>query len=561
MKGIAVKIIKNIKLWLIIFTLTGAFLRFYNINWDSGLTFHPDERNIDAAVSRISFFDQLDPEFFAYGGFPIYLYRAAGEIIYYVTKDNSWLHDWGKINIIGRSFSAFFSTLSIPAVYFLAKKLFNKRVAILAAFFTTFAVAFIQTAHYGITESFLALMAIVICSISLNILSSPNSKNYLKSGLLLGLATTAKTSGISLLIYPLIAHLLSMSKSKTGNFLLKEIKRSIYLVVLLLAALATFTLLSPFTILSWEKFMESMHYESRVVTGSLQVPYTLQFTNTIPYLFQVKNLFWQLGPLTVFSLMGIVFFSFNKKVNRRKRILFLSFPLSYFIYVGSWHTKFIRYMIPVSPFFIILASHILIYIKRKSSVVGSFLIIITCLLTFSWATAFFTIYTREQTRIVASKWIYNNIPEGSKILGEHWDDGLPVNLPENTSSPSIYNIEQLTIYEPDDSYKIDYYANKLSNADYVIINSRRLYGTLINLSEKYLVTSQYYKSLFNNNLGFYKVAQFSSYPNFLGIEINDDASEETFQVYEHPKVLIFQNIQRLDTSQLEEVLREGSRKI
>jgi 4-amino-4-deoxy-L-arabinose transferase-like glycosyltransferase len=559
MKGVVVKIIKNIKLWLIILTLVGAFLRFYNINWDKGLTFHPDERNIDAAVSRISFFDQLNPEFFAYGGLPIYLYRAVGEIVYFITKDHSWLHSWGKINIIGRSFSALFSTLSIPAAYFLAKKLFNKRVAILSAFFTTFTVAFIQTAHYGITESFLAFMAILISSTALSTLSSPTAKNYLKNGVLLSFATAAKTSGISFLVYPLTAHLLTMSKSITSSFLLREIKRARYLIFFLLVALAVFLILSPFTILSWDKFMESMHYESGVVAGNLQVPYTLQFTNTVPYLFQIKNLFWQLGPFALFSLVGFVFLFFNKKIDKKKRILFLSFPLVYFIYVGSWHTKFIRYMVPILPFFVLFASYLLIYIKRKFNIIGTFLIIIICLLTVSWAMAFFTIYTREQTRIEASKWIYKNIPKGSTILSEHWDDGLPVNLPEQIGSPSLYNIEQLTIYEPDDFYKIDYYANKLSNADYIIINSRRLYGTLINLKEKYPITSLYYEKLFDGSIGFYKVAQFTSYPQIFGFQIVDDKSEETFQVYDHPKVLIFKNTQRLDVLTLEKLLRENGK--
>ena len=49
--------------------LAGIF-RFYNLNWDLGNYFHPDERNIANAVSQIYFFSQLNPHFFAYGVFP-----------------------------------------------------------------------------------------------------------------------------------------------------------------------------------------------------------------------------------------------------------------------------------------------------------------------------------------------------------------------------------------------------------------------------------------------------------------------------------------------------------
>lgn len=165
---------------------------------------------------------------------------------------------------------------------------------------------------------------------------------------------------------------------------------------------------------------------------------------------------------------------------------------------------------------------------------------------------FFTIYLRPQTRISASQWIYQNIPSQSKILTEHWDDGLPISLPPY--SPSDYEIEQLTVYEADNQEKVNYYAEKLFQADYLVINSRRLYGTLMLLPKKYPLTSKYYQLLFSGQLGYTQRAQFTAYPSLLGIEINDDQSEETFQVYDHPKVLIFENTDRLDKEDLNKIL-------
>src|SRR4030042_5413900 len=94
--------------WLLVtIFFFGGFLRFYNLNWDQGHFFHPDERNIAAAVSRISFFDQLNPKFFAYGRFPIYLSRAIGETVSLITRNHDWIYNWGKINLVARSLSAF----------------------------------------------------------------------------------------------------------------------------------------------------------------------------------------------------------------------------------------------------------------------------------------------------------------------------------------------------------------------------------------------------------------------------------------------------------------------
>jgi hypothetical protein len=58
-----------------------AFLRFYNLNWDNGLLFHPDEANLIHATQRLSIPSQLDPDFFAYNGFPMYLYRVSTDMV------------------------------------------------------------------------------------------------------------------------------------------------------------------------------------------------------------------------------------------------------------------------------------------------------------------------------------------------------------------------------------------------------------------------------------------------------------------------------------------------
>jgi len=252
-----------------------------------------------------------------------------------------------------------------------------------------------------------------------------------------------------------------------------------------------------------------------------------------------------MGPIALVGFLSLVFLlTYSLKGRQKKGLIFLAFPFTYFLYVGSWHVKFIRYMVPLLPFLALASAWFLVKITEYKKNIGLMLIGFFGLISIVWTTAFFTIYTRESTRITASKWIYQNIPPGSKILGEHWDDGLPTKIKPNY--PSQYQIEQLTIYEPDNQEKIKYYAEKLSQSDYLIINSRRLYGTLMNLPEKYPITSRYYHLLFNDQLGYQKMAEFTSYPSFFAIKIIDDSSEETFQVYEHPKIIIFKNTASLD---------------
>ena len=535
--------------FLALICLAGIF-RFYNLNWDLGNYFHPDERNIANAVSQIKFFSQLNPHFFAYGGFPIYLYRLAGDLLSFTTKDMAWVVNWGNINIVGRFFSALFSTLTIIPLYFLAKRIADKKTAFLAITLYTFTVTSIQTAHYAVTESLLTLVGVSLCLFSILLLQKTSWLLTLILGVIFGVGLASKTSAMIFIVMPILAYLLIALRGR------HELKRVILqLIFFLIVSSAIFTIFSPYTFLDFGKFMESMQYESGVATGSLPVVYTLQFDHTIPYLFQMKNFFWQIGLDAIFCIFGYIFVLFTTiKKRDRKLLVFCILPLIYFLYVGAWHTKFIRYMVPIIPFLLIASAILLMKIKSKFKLLGNILIWGIIAVTIIWALAFFSIYLKPQTRISASEWVYHNIPYGARILNEQWDDGLPIPIAQ--FSPGQYQITSLAMYDTDDAAKVQYLSANLSSANYIIFNSRRLYGTLINLTDKYPITSKYYKLLFAGKLGYQQVAQFSSYPSLFDLTINDDSSEETFQVYDHPKVIIFKNVASFNMQQLTRILNQ-----
>lgn len=538
------KITKNL-LFVFIITLLAGFLRFYNLNWDMGLNFHPDERNIALAITRISFFDQLNPQFFAYGGFLIYLYRALGEVLVGFTQNRNWVSDWGSISLIGRHFSALVSTVSIPLIFIIASRVFGKKEAIYSTIIAAFAPAFIQTAHFAVTESLLVFIILILTIFSLEIISNSKSA-YFNTGVFMGLAVATKTSALSFAIIPLVTHLISLNKK---NFF----QKNLLLINTLLISILVFSIFSPYAFIDRDKFIESMKYEFGVVRGTLPVPYTLQFSHTTTYLYNITNLPWLLGPISLVGILAIIAIFYVSLTKRNKKyLLFTVFPLVYFIYIGSWYTKFIRYMLPIIPFLIISSSWLLVKIEKHLKKVGIFLSILFISLSIIWGLSFFRIYLVPQTRIASSEWIYNNIPMGSVIYNEHWDDGLPLSIEDKNQS--LYRREELTMYEPDNFSKAKYLAEKLSLGDYIILNSRRLWGTLIKSEDKYPITSKYYKYLFLGKLGYKQIVSFSSYPGIGNFVINDDASEETFQVYDHPKVMIFKNQKRLSKEEIFNIL-------
>ena len=101
--------------------LLGLALRLYGLNWDQGNNFHPDERQILFRVMDLSwpnsiaqFFDPqhspLNPHFFAYGSFPLYLLAFVGSIL---VRFSPGMGTIDNLTLVGRAISALFDSSTI----------------------------------------------------------------------------------------------------------------------------------------------------------------------------------------------------------------------------------------------------------------------------------------------------------------------------------------------------------------------------------------------------------------------------------------------------------------
>ena len=584
---------------IILIFLIGALLRFTNLNWDSFQAFHPDERNIAWAVTRIHWFDELNPKFFAYGGLPIYLYKILSDITAWATHDPSWTTDWGKIAVVGRYVSATLSSLSLPFIYLVGSRFFSPAVGVIALFFLAFSPWAIREAHFATTETMLVFFLLLLllvsychCERSEAIpLRLPRPLRGLAmtigSGIILGLAIAAKTTSLLFLVIPLSSIWLSSNVNR---------HRISMTFILLFATSTYFLLTSPYTVIDYPHFLESMQYETGVALGRFSVPYTLQFLHTTPYLYQIQTMLWQVGPVAIIGIVGIIMLTTNmvymyivsfprkressfqkatkywipasagmttqKRMNVSSLLLFLIFPTLYFLWSGSWYAKFSRYTVPFLPFATLAAAWLMVFLFQKLSKQKIYLYI--CIFVYLligvshalWGLSNWTIYLRPQTRIEASQWIYDHVPTGANLLTEHWNDGLPVDIPPHGKNPSDYPRELMAVYDADTDGKVNTLAAQLANADYIILSTRRMWGTLPHLTEKYPVTSRFYTLLLSDQLGYKEVASFTSYPSLFGIVINDDEAEESIQVFDHPTVRIFQNIQKFTKEEVEKKIKQ-----
>lgn len=559
---------------LFFFVLIGVFVRFFNLGWDSGNNYHPDEGNIVDAALKIDFPDELEPSFYAYNGFAIYSVRLVIEAITEITGNQLWLIDREKYSLILRIFSASSSVISIFLIYLIILKLTRRKsFATLGLILAELNVGFIQYAHFGVTESMLVMFGLLIAYFSILIINSNQAKYWFVLALVSGLSVATKTSALSYILIPFITWLIVMSRKPS----LRTIRLGIFYAVI---SFMTFFTLSPYSLLNYNtRFKETMDYEGQIVAGTREVPYTLQFNGESSFGYFLWNLVWHMGPfMALAGIVALIFFALlliyiliKPKAGSAKRrgwefldtIRFdiqllptIAFALSYILVVGDWFAQFIRYTIPLQPFLIILAVYFLYIIWDRSKKRYLYLApIVFAVVGFSliYAFAFSGIYFRQSTRTEASIWMYENFKDGDRILAEHWDYFLPANL-KGQLRPGI-EFGVINNFDPDSDEKLQEVARTLASGDYLVLASRRLSGNIPKNRIKYPEIHSYYLKLFRGDFGYTEIKRFESKPGFLGINFDTDKAEETFQVFDHPNVIIFKNEANLSEEEILNILR------
>ena len=207
--------------------------------------------------------------------------------------------------------------------------------------------------------------------------------------------------------------------------------------------------------------------------------------------------------------------------------------------------RFLRYTLPIIPVLAIAAAAALWAMMTTPSLrrSGQAITVGVLSVTAIWAFTFVSIYSGTHTRIAASEWIYDNVEPGSILTAESWDDALPLRIEGQTNS---YRIQSLDIYgdlPPEE--KVDQLYESVSMADYIVMSSDRLIYSVDNLPWRYAVQNEYYRRLLAGQLGFQLVYQAESRPELFGLRFDDSGADESFTVYDHPRVMIFKRVQEL----------------
>ncbi|HMB24017.1 MAG TPA: glycosyltransferase family 39 protein, partial [Anaerolineales bacterium] len=165
---------------------------------------------------------------------------------------------------------------------------------------------------------------------------------------------------------------------------------------------------------------------------------------------------------------------------------------------------------------------------------------------------------------------------GSSLANEtDYDYTLPLRIDGYDPFSGIYRGDlNLQVYWDDNPDKLNRFISTLSQTDYILIPTNHQYGQITRLPERYPLTTLYYRELigcpdgeditwcyrvaepgtFQGRLGYDLVAVFETYPKLGSLVINDQAAEEAFTFYDHPKVLIFKKNKSFDITKVQSTL-------
>jgi hypothetical protein len=603
----------------------GAALRLVGLNWDGGQWLHPDERQIyfvslglawpHSLAEALRPDSPLNPHFFAYGSLPIYLLRLVSTL---VAPLSAVLRDPDNLHLVGRPLAALFDLGTVYLTYRLAKRLGSdagrrqgSSAPLLAAALASVAVLSIQLAHFYTADTLLTFFVVLALNLAADVARGAGLRRHLALGAAVGLALATKVSAAPLLLVVLVAFRLRRAdggkqqaasdgqdptrKDELASRITNHASRtaphasrvtSLQPIVggaalAAIVAATTFVLVQPYALIDWRTFLAGTLRESQIAWGALDVPYTRQYVGTLPYLYSMwQTALWGLGlPLGLAGWAGFAMAAIRwLRRGPWADTLVLAWAGPYLAITGLFHTRYLRYMLPLVPVLCLFAAWLLAGypesrqpdpsdanepapgsgLRRKVGVAVRWAVI---LLSLGYAVALVSVYTVPHSWITTSQWIYRTVPSGSTLAVEEWDTALPLPLNVDGSERRIeeYDVQVLTLYdEPDDTAKWSALAEDLAGSDYVVVASRRLYGSIPRSPDRYPLASRYYDLLFGDGLGFELAGEFGRGPGWLNppsAPLPDAipgwlVPDESAVVYDRPRALIFRNIGHLSASEI-----------
>jgi hypothetical protein len=558
--------------------LSGALaVRFYGLDWGLPYHFNSDERVMMIGAEQIRAAKSIaqlpvhDPKFFIYPPLLMHLLvLLAAPVFHFLPFSPADPASATLYYVLGRGITAAFGTATVALVYFLGKWAYSRNAGLLGAAFLAFSVLHVRDSHFFTTDVPLTFFLVLLMLLALRIAEGGGIRVWVAAGLAAGLALTTKQT--SLMFFPvlLLAHLLASFRGRPGFPAIREtaLSAAFWKPLLLFGAVAGVTALAmnPYALIAPREYLAQVSTVSKFLEGSDQRNWVFQFTGA-RFSFWFTNLLWfGMGPLLLAAgLLGVLW-----ALSRRKPadVLILFFLALYLGTVGRGFMKFIRYAIPLLPFLALLGARCLVEARDRArgaarpvlAAVGAVVLLASICLT----AAYLNIYRVGDARVLASRWIHETVAPGTTVVTDNsnttpllgslftqpgfFDNYILCLNRDSCVVQDRYTLKVLNMksynsqsLNPPERFE-GYVRERLQGAEYVVVGDE-FYEQYRHREADYPAVVRFYRELFAGERGFREVKTFQTRPSLFGILWDDDRSELTFRLFDHPKVRIFRRIE------------------
>ena len=323
---------------------------------------------------------------------------------------NLFLEDPTSFYLIGRTtVGVLAGTASVYFIYLLGRRIFSEAVGIISAFFLSLTFLHVRNSHYIYLDIMMVLFIILTYIFIFKFLETGLRRDYVFAGCFAGAATAVKYNA-ALLLAPFIAGYLINYFTNRNDGKIRSVNTNT--VIAFISMGLTFIVLNPYCILDMKFFLASFASETHVQGG-------------VGFFHHLKHSLFQGLGMPLFTLCLIGFFYAVCRLSR-KLIVFISFPLVFYLVNVNFSQPHARYVLPLIPFLLILAAWFLesTLFKEGMPTLKAKILITAVSMMVVLPTGIKAVYSdylfsKKDTRTLAKEWIEDNIPYGSRIAIDH----------------------------------------------------------------------------------------------------------------------------------------------
>ncbi|HEX4188932.1 MAG TPA: glycosyltransferase family 39 protein [Solirubrobacteraceae bacterium] len=400
-------------------------LRLWGVGQGLPYVYNLDESDHFVPHAVAMFRHGLDPHYFSNPPALTYLLHVVFAVWFGGASgvEHAYAHSPEDVYLVARVVSAVLGTAAVWLLYLAGARLFDRRVALVAAAIEAFAFLPVFYAHLALNDvPALAPLTLSLLG-SAGILRRGRALDYLIAGAGLGLACATKyTAGIVLL--PLLAAAAARPAAReraSGGSSSHAIGALAGLAIAGAAALAAFLIANPYALIDYQAFHRGLVHQS-TVSGESQGKLGAPSDGGLPY--YLWSLTWGLGWVPALAALGGALTIWR----REPRVGWMLVPpaILYVAFMSLQGRYFGRWLLPIFPLACLLAAffafELVRGLARRGPRVPAIALVLAvaalCVQGLVHSVHSSLVLSRADTRNLTRAWMVAHVPAGSRIVVE-----------------------------------------------------------------------------------------------------------------------------------------------